>query len=179
MVKLLTKALSALAAEVYAPLAPGVNPARTYYPQAAAPDKAEVITIGESGELSLDIKLLPGQVTRQIEGVVLWPDGTPVEENAHVFLEKLENSEDKMNVRYDLARAEGGGRFTIQAFEGAEYWLHARVGTLGLNFGSSKNDLWDDGLQELKARPVWLKVGRSNAQLIIIPLPEGSVIPKR
>jgi hypothetical protein len=169
-----------LAAEVYAPLALGVNPARTYYPQAATPDKAEVISVGESGNLSLDIKLLPGQVTRQIEGVVLWSDGTPVGENGNVFLEKLEDPEDKTNVKYDLERVGGGGRFTIQAFEGGEYWLHARVGTLGLNFGKAKNDLWDSGVQELKSQPIRLKVGRSNAQLrIIIPLPEGSVAPTR
>lgn len=169
-----------LVAEVYAPFISGINPARTYYPQSATPEKAQVITINESGELSLDIKLLPGQVVREIEGVLLWSDGMPVTENGHVFLEKLEDQEDKSNVRYDLESVDGGGRFTIQVFEGAEYWLHASVGTLGINFGKAKNDLWGRGIQVLKARPIKLKVGRNNHPLkIIIPLPEGSVAPKR
>src|SRR6185503_1699631 len=97
--------------------------ARTYYPQAGNPEKAEVIVLGESDELKLEVRLLPQQVTRQIEGVMVWSYGSPVTKNGWVFLEKLDGSEGKINVRYDLGIVDRQGRFTVQGFENAEYWL--------------------------------------------------------
>jgi hypothetical protein len=168
-----------LAVEVYAPFVSGAKNVRTYYPQAGSPEKAEVIVLGESDELNLDVKLLPGQVIRQIEGVMVWSDGSPVAKNGHVFLEELEDSEGKNNVRYDLESVDGQGRFTIQVFENAEYWLNAEVGTLGVRFGNTSGDLWDEGVREIKARPVKLKVSKAMPPLrIIIPLPEGLTAPK-
>lgn len=169
-----------LVVEVYAPFVSGAKSARTYYPQTGTPEKTEVIVLGESGELNLDIKLLPGQVIRQVEGVMVWSDGSPVIENGYVFLEQLRNSEDKNNVRYDLERVDEQGRFAIQAFENAEYWLNAEVGTFGLKFGNMQVDLWDSGVRELKAQPLKLKVSKDMTPLkIIIPLPEGLTAPKQ
>jgi hypothetical protein len=168
-----------LAVEVYAPFVSGVKTARTFYPEASSPEKAAVITLGESDELNLDIKLLPNQVMRQIEGVMVWSDGSPVAKNGHVYLEKLGNSEDKNNLRYDLERVDEQGLFTIQVFEDAEYWLNAGVGTLGLKFGEIPVDLWDRGVREIKAQPIKLKVNKDMPPLkVIIPLPEGLTAPK-
>jgi hypothetical protein len=169
-----------LAVEVYAPFVSGAKTARTYYPQAGSPEKAEVIVLGETAELNLDIKLLPGQVIRQIEGSIVWSDGSPVTKNGHVFLEKLGDSEDKNNVRYDLESVDGQGRFTVQVFENAEYFLNAEVGTLGVKFGNTSGDLWDQGIREIKAQPIKLKVSKDMQPLkIIIPLPEGLTAPKQ
>jgi hypothetical protein len=169
-----------LAVEVYAPFLSTTKASRTYYPQADNPEKAKMIVLSESDNLSLDIKLMPDQVVRLIEGVLIWSDGRSVIEHGYVFLEKFENSDDKNNTRFDLSRIEGEGRFTVQVFEGAEYWLHAQVGTLGLDFGTGQNDLWDRGIQELKSQPMKLKVSRDNSPLrIVIPLPEGVSAPKR
>lgn len=169
-----------LAVEVYAPFASGAQTARTYYPQASSPEKAEVIVLGESDDKSLDIRLLPGQVIRQIEGVMVWSDESPVTKNGFVFLEKLEDSTSKNNVRYDLEIGDKQGRFTVQLYENAEYWLNAQVGTLGVKFGNLSGTLWDQGIREIKAQPIKLKVSKDMPPLkIVIPLPEGLIAPKQ
>jgi len=169
-----------LAVEVYAPFVSGAKTARTYYPQASNPEKAEVIVLGEPDELKLEIRLLPEQVTRHIEGVMVWSDGSPVTKNGWVFLEKLDGSEGRNNVRYDLGIVDRQGRFSVQVFENAEYWLNAEVGTLGVKFGNLSGALWDKAVREIKAQPIKLKVSRDMQPLrIIIPLPEGLTAPKQ
>jgi hypothetical protein len=72
------------------------------------------------------------------------------------------------------------GRFTVQGFENAEYWLKAEVGTLGIKFGNLSGALWDKGVREIKARPIKLNLSRDMQPLkIIIPLPEGLTAPKQ
>lgn len=163
-----------LAVEVYAPFASGPEIVRTYHPQSAAPERAEVVNLGETDRLSIDVKLPPGRVVREIEGVLVWSDGTPVTGDGYVFLEKLETDEDSNNVRYDLESVGKDGRFRIQAFEGAEYWLKGEVGTLGLKLGGTPVRLWERGVHELKAKPVKVRPSTGGAPVrMVIPLPEG------
>ena len=64
---------------IEAPFKTGEKQKRFYYPGAPSPGQATEIKIEESESLSgKDIKLPPGHVVRQIEGVVVWSDGRPV-----------------------------------------------------------------------------------------------------
>ena len=69
-------------------------------------------------------------------------------------LEKLEDSEDKNNVRYDLTHADEQGSFQLQVFENAQYWVKGEVGTLGVKFKALPQSLWDRGIQEIRSKPI-------------------------
>jgi hypothetical protein len=149
-----------------------------YYPSAVTANQADEIVISESLSLTdIDIKLPAGYLVRQIEGVVVWPDGSPVGD-AWVFLADSKSSEDD-DKKYDWASSDKEGRFSLQSFVGAEYWVYASARTLGMKTRSGK-DLEDIGVQQLKAQPVKVSVGKTNKPLrIVIPLPEGVKKPEK
>ncbi len=148
-----------------------------YYPGTVSLGQADEIVISESLSLTdIDIELPSGYLARQIEGVVVWPDGSPIDD-AWVFLADLKSSEDD-DKKYDWASADKEGRFSLQSFVGAEYWVHALVRTRGMKTRSNK-DLEDTGVQWLKAQPIKVTVGRTNQPLrIVMPLPEGVKKPE-
>ena len=84
------------------------------------------------------------------------------------LLEKLDGSIGKNKWKYDLEIVDRQGRFTVQVFENAEYWLKAQVGTLGVKFGNLVGNLWDQGIKEINAQPIKLKVSRDMQPLRII-----------
>jgi hypothetical protein len=145
---------------------------RFYYPGAVGLDQATEIAVGEGDSLTdEDIKLPPGYVVRVIEGVLVWPDGTPVE-GGWTFIAEAENSDDDGN-KYDWVSSSKDGHFSLQGFEGAEYWIHASVPTRGMKDTSGK-DLRDKGMEELRAKPVKVTVGKVNGLIkLVIQLPEG------
>jgi hypothetical protein len=149
-----------------------------YYPGAASLDQAAEIAVGESSPLTgRDIKLPSGYVVRVIEGVLVWSDGSPVE-NGWAFLAEAENSEDDEN-KYDWVTPAKDGRFSLQGFGGAEYWVHASVFTSGMKDSSGKN-LRDKGIDKLRAKPVKVTVGKVNTPIsLVIQLPEGVEKPKK
>lgn len=130
-----------LALEVFAPFISGQQKLRMYYPQALTPDKAEIITLGQSTQRNIDLKLPAGFVVREIEGSFLWGSGVPIE-GGWVSIEKMENSDHPDNVVYESQRPENG-KFKFQVFENAEYWIH----------GKFENE---------KAKPIKIKVGKTN-----------------
>lgn len=152
------------------------KPKRFYYPNAVSLDEAGEIAIGESDSLTdRDIKLPPGYVLRRVEGALVWPDGSPVADG-WVFLAESETSEDD-DKKYDWDTTHG--HFYLEGFEGAEYWVHGSVGTIGMKDSSGK-DLFDRGIQKLKAKPVKVTVGKVNTPLrLVIQLPEGVEKPKK
>ncbi len=168
-----------LVVEVYAPFLSGTNIVRTYYPQTKNRADALVISLGETDKLQQDIKLTSDQPVRWISGVMQWSDGTPVSENGWVALEKLEDSDDKKNVRYDLTNTDKAGNFKLQVFENAEYWVNGSVSTLGLKLGLPY-DLWNRGIRDLQSTPIKIIGSRATQPLVItVPLPAGAKAPKR
>ena len=162
-----------VAIEVYAPFLSGSGSLRTYYPQTKDPKAAEPITIGETSQLELDLKLLPEQIAREVSGVMLWSNGQAVTTKADVFVEKLENSDDPNNIRYDLVTVGKDGRFTVQIFENAEYWIKGEVGTYGLKMDGVPTDLWERGVRDIIAKPIKVIVSKETPSLkLIVPLPE-------
>lgn len=163
-----------LSVSIEAPFASGGNVRRFYYPNSVNQSQAAEIEIGEKDTLAgRDIKLPDGNSVRTIEGVMVWPDGSAVVEKGYVMLADSESDGDDRRV-YEGGRTDAQGRFNIQAFVGAEYWLHATVNTYDLEIGGVRSRLWDKGIRELKARPIKVVVGKTNEPLrIMVPLPEG------
>lgn len=160
------------AVTVRLPTAAGPREARFFHPGTGGATRADEVTIDEATASSdRDIKLPEGYVTRGIEGVVVWSDGSPVR-GAWVALRGSERPGED-DAPYSFVRADGRGRFSAQAFVGSEYWAHASptIGDVKLDDGRS---LWDAGVRELRASPVRITVGRENAPLrLVLSLPEG------
>ena len=167
-----------LAVEIYAPFLSGPSVLRTYYPQTNNRENASIITLGEADKLQVDLKLTTDQRVRWIKGTVVWSDGMPAGQNTWVYLEKLEDSEDKNNVRYDLTRVDKQGNFQIQVFENAQYWVKGNVGTLGVKFEGLTQSLWDRGIQQIDSKPIKIAGSQTTPLRIVIPLPEGATAAK-
>ncbi len=162
-----------LAAIINAPPSLQIISLRTYYSRVGNRAQATPITLTKGEELTgVDIHLLRGQLARSIEGTLVWEDGSPVTENGFVTLESTGTVDDDKNTKYMADVPEKDGCFSLQGFEGSDYWLHASVGTLGLKLNSATQDLWDSGVQRLFAAPVKIKVGEENQSLkLVINLP--------
>lgn len=159
-----------LSLSITAPFPPD-RPTRFYYPSAADIDEASEIAVGEKGSLAFDLMLPAGYVVRPVEGLFIWSDGSPVDDG-WVYLAEPDTSEDG-DGKYDWTGTDRQGRFSLQGFAGAVYWLHASVGTLGMKTADG-GDLWDSGTHWLRARPIKIEVGKSKEPLrIVVPLPEG------
>lgn len=139
-----------LAVEIFAPFISGEQKLRIYYPQMISSNKAEVINLQEFDKKKIDLKLPDGFVVREIDGTMFWDGGFP-NKDGYISLEKLENSNDPNNIVYDSQWVKNG-KFKLQVFENAEYWLHAKA------------------MQET-AKPIKIKVGKTNIP-IKITLPE-------
>jgi hypothetical protein len=162
---------------IEAPFRTGGKQKQFYYPGAASPGQATEIEIEESGSLSgKDIKLPPGYLVRQIEGVMVWSDGRPVK--GWATLARKERLGEQEN-GFDWGSADEEGRFSLQGFVGVEYWLHVSVGTYGMKTASGK-DLGDSGVRSLRARPVKVTTGKVIEPLrIVIPMPAGVNVHKK
>lgn len=155
-----------LAIETYAPLGKK-NKIRTFYPQALTPDKAQIFNIEETSQLNFDIKLPASQTVRNIEGEVVWSNGISLGDNAWVELKETEISKGETDWNYERERTDTNGKFVLQAFENAEYWLHI----------STDADVIVNGEEsevEVKAKPIKIKSGKNNEKLkIVLQIPEG------
>jgi len=116
--------------------------------------QAREISIGENETLDdREIRLPPGYLVRQIEGVLVWPNGEPVSDG-WVYLTASKDSPDD-DKKYDSDSTDQLGRFSLQAFVGAEYWVHAEFRRSG------------------KGTPIIIKVQPINEPLkIVIPFPK-------
>lgn len=140
-----------LAIEIFAPFISGIEKLRMYYPQASTPQTAEIINIGEFDNRTIDVKLPSEYIIREIEGTLVRENGDIIEnEYASVSVKKKENSDTTDNLTYDSVFVKDG-KFKLQVFENAEYWLHAEV----------NNE---------KAKPIKIKIGKINQPIkIVIP----------
>ena len=143
-----------LSAEIRAPVAENIRATTFYYPNANVPDQAREISIGENETLDeREIRLPPGYLVRQVEGVLVWPNGVPVS-GGSVYLAASKETPDN-GEKYDWGSTDDLGRFSVQAFVGAEYWVHAESRSSG------------------KATPVKIKVQAINEPLkVVIPFPK-------
>jgi len=143
-----------LSADIRAPFTDNNRSTRFYYPTATAPDQAREISIGENETLDeREIRLPPGYLVRQVEGVLVRPNGEPVADG-WVYLAALEGSPDD-DGKYNSDRTDQLGRFSLQAFVGAEYWVHA------------------EGRRSGKGTPIKIKVQQTNEPLkIVVPFPK-------
>jgi len=148
-----------LSVDIRAPFADKNRLTRFYYPNASALNEAREIRIGEDETLDdREIRLPPGYVVRQIEGVLMWPNGVPVS-SGFVFLAALGDAGVK-GERFDSSGTDELGRFSLQAFVGAEYWVHSKSGSTG------------------SGEPIKIKVEMINEPLkIVIPFPKAAPDP--
>lgn len=143
-----------LSVKIRAPFSETNKSYRFYYPHVEDLSQANEITIGESGSLEArDIRLPPGYLVRQIEGTLVWPNGVPVS-GAWVFLADAKDSADDEK-KYDWTSTDELGRFSLQAFVGAKYWVHGESNSSG------------------KGEPIEVIVGKNNEPLkVVIPFPK-------
>jgi hypothetical protein len=143
-----------LSVKVRAPFDGATKPIRFYYPNADDPDQANEITIGESENLEeRDIRLPPGYLVRQIEGMLVWPNGVPVS-GGWVFLASAKDSADD-DKKYAWGSTDALGRFSLQAFVGVEYWVHGSSNSSG------------------KGEPIKITVNKVNEPVtVVIPFPK-------
>jgi hypothetical protein len=161
-----------LMVEVGSPFDTGYPTSQIFYPAARKLKAAEILKIDVNAEKKIDFKLPSEFILRKLFGELLWYDGTPVI-NGKISLHNSQDEKDKNDTKYAEVIVKDG-RFKLQAFENAEYWIHAEVGTRERFFGESKVDLWEKGVKTLKAQPIKIKVGKTDSPIkIIIPLPDG------
>jgi hypothetical protein len=94
---------------------------RTYYPDVADSSQATVIVVAEGQNVKLDDFHLPPKLpSMNIEGIVRWADGSPAR-GANVFLELADQQRREMGAMVDEQ-----GHFSLSAFEGLKYTVHAK-----------------------------------------------------
>jgi hypothetical protein len=100
---------------------PEVPWTRWFYPGTENPASATLVHINERPESqTIDLRLPPRQNVRTIQGVVLWPDGTPAS-NAQITLVDPRSP-------WDISvgvTADANGQFTATALDGTQYGVHA------------------------------------------------------
>lgn len=98
---------------------------RTYYPGTGDAASAKTFKLGTGEKLSdLVLRLPPRLPVRAIEGVLVWPDGKPVTRALVVFKDTPEPTGGE---QFGSAGVDVRGRFSINALEGQEGWLHSNV----------------------------------------------------
>ena len=110
----------------------GINLARTpskempytryLFPGTEDPAAAIPALVGEGQQIKkYDFPIPAAQKERQVEGFVFWPDGRPAE-NVNIFLEDLRWP---WQTNVVLATTDAKGHFTVSAFDGTRYRIHA------------------------------------------------------
>ena len=127
---------------------------RFYFPGTSDATQAVEITVGESESLEeRDIRLPAEYVVRQIEGVLVWPNGTPVSRGS-VCLGGSQNAGESI-AKEMCTSTDELGRFSLQGFVGAAYQVQ------GESYSSGKG-------QSIK-----ITVGKNNESLkVVIPFPK-------
>ena len=145
-----------LCADIRAPFTDKTKATTFYHTSADSVDQAREISIGENETLeSRDIQLPPGYVVRRIEGILVWPNGVPVS-GGWVFL-SASNEPTEDEKAFDVGSTDAMGRFSVQAFVGAEYWLHSQSDSSG------------------KGEPIKVNVQMLNEPLkLVIPFPKDN-----
>jgi 5-hydroxyisourate hydrolase-like protein (transthyretin family) len=95
---------------------------RWFYPGTEDPASAALVHVADGPEAqTIDLRLPPRQNARNIQGVVLWPDGAPAS-NVQITLEDPRWPRDIFNV---ASTTDSNGRFTASVLDGTRYRVHA------------------------------------------------------
>lgn len=138
---------------------------RFFYPAATNPKEAKVFNISASDKLTIDIKVPLN--TRELQGKMLWSDGTPIKGNVNVYLSKDYDVEDLVFDNLGESDLNEANRFTFQVFEHNEYWLHFEI-----EAESNKPDANSSDDIIIKVKPVKIKIGKADEYVkILVPKP--------
>jgi hypothetical protein len=131
---------------------------RIYFPGVSDKGLAKIIAVGDGTKLNdYDLKLPPALVARTIEGVVVWPDGSPAIRGSVALYDARYPQLSSVFVSY----ANEQGEFSLKCYDGRDYLVRASI-TL------------DDGKQ-MHAEPIEVKASELvEAIKIIITEPNGS-----
>jgi hypothetical protein len=104
----------------------GKNPfRRTFFPGVPDAAEAKIITLEKGQKLTgIDLRMPPRLPMREIRGVVVWKNGSPVIK-ALIILKDTPASTGGQSLAF--AEPDAQGRFTLQTLEGPDAWVHASV----------------------------------------------------
>jgi hypothetical protein len=95
---------------------------RWFYPGTEDPGSATLVRVADRPEAqTIDLRLPPRQSVREIQGIVLWPDGA-LAANVQIILEDPRWPWDVFSI---AATTDGNGRFKLSALDGTRYRVHA------------------------------------------------------
>lgn len=98
---------------------------RTFYPGTSDLKSAKTITISEGQVFqNYDFKLPEKLSPRKIEGIVVYPDGSPAP-NASITVEETEYAEGSMS--YGLTQTKADGTFSLTLMDGLRYLIKTYV----------------------------------------------------
>jgi hypothetical protein len=95
---------------------------KMFYPGSSSENDAATIEVSEGTRHRLDpLKLPPARPTRELTGVVVWPDGRPV---ADAWVELTDGNPNGRSVR-ETVRTDAAGQFTVAVHDGLTYGVRA------------------------------------------------------
>jgi hypothetical protein len=100
-----------------------------YYPGVTNAEEATVIKVGLGQKLEgYDFKVPPDFTVRTVEGLAVWPDGSPAAGVEVTLLCPKSTRPNGHTLDYfgRQASTDNQGRFRLQGFNGTQYWLEAR-----------------------------------------------------
>jgi len=100
---------------------------RTFYPGTQELNEAATVTISEGQVLENYDFQLPAKLSeRKIEGIVVYPNGKPVQD-AHIGSEEVEYTENSTASYSGDGKTEANGRFSLTRLNGLRYLIKAYV----------------------------------------------------
>lgn len=155
-----------LVIETFAPFGKK-NKIRTFYPNALTIEKAQVFDLKADSKFNFDIILPRAQNVRNIAGEVVWSNGVSLKDDAWAKLFASEIADDEKDWKYDSESTDASGKFVLQGFENADYWLHVSTTVEVIVDGEEKRI-------EVAAKPIKIKAGEAVEPLkIVLQLPDG------
>lgn len=92
-----------------------------YFPNAVKASGARIVSLGHAQKIyGLDLKMPPPPIKRNISGLLVWPDGRPVDKGTVSYRVK-----DKPAGTLRHALVKGDGSFSFQIYEGFDYEVFA------------------------------------------------------
>lgn len=160
-----------LAGDIYAPFA-DKNRIRVFYSLDDSSNKPFVFNVSETSDFNVNLKMPKEIIPRKLTGEVVRSNGVVVD-NALVILAKnettpIESIKHGENNYYGSVKTDESGKFELQAFENAEYWIHVSTEIDIIKDGeASETTIW--------SKPIKVKVGaKSESVKIVFDLPENA-----
>jgi hypothetical protein len=128
---------------------------RTYFPGAVEPSSATIITVEEAGDLhNADIKLGAALPEQEIEGTVIWPNGTP----AVRAVVALANASEPHYLIGQQKGVDSKGHFVLKGFAGCTYQV------IAFTYGGRISANSEVVEEQRHAEPVLVTLGREKPE---------------